>query len=95
MIEEPDLVDVEKITDVTAYILRRDWATRACNICRLRPDQVDYLMGHSIQKDKKRLSDPETRLLIAWALERYVLILIIQTIQLLFNYSFSGNETVL
>lgn len=73
MIEEPDLVDGEKITDITAYILRRDWATRACNICGLRPDQVDYLMGHSIQKDKKEdYQTPEGQAAIAWALERYV-----------------------
>lgn len=73
MIEEPDIVDDEKVCDVSAYILRRDWATRASNFCGLKPSQIDYLMGHSRQKEKKEdYRSYDVQATMAYALERYV-----------------------
>ncbi len=73
MHEEPDIVDNEKVNDVSAYILRRDWATRACNVCGLKSDQVDYLIGHAIKKGQKvDYQTPESQAAMAYALERYV-----------------------
>ncbi len=73
MHEDPDIVDGEKVCDVSAYILRRDWATRASNICGLQPNETDYLIGHAIKKElKKNFQDSEVQAAIAYALERYV-----------------------
>lgn len=73
MFDDPDVVDGKIVNDVSAYILRRDWATRACNVCGLKPDQVDYLMGHAIKKEQKEdYQTPESQAAMAWALERYV-----------------------
>ena len=73
MCDEPDIIDGEKNKDVTAYLLRRDWATRACNTCGLKPDQVDYLMGHANKSEmKKDYKTLDSQASMAWALERYV-----------------------
>lgn len=70
---EPDIVGEEKVIDVAAYILRRDFGTRACHICGFTMDEVDYLLGHAAKS--RRLHDyktPEKKKELAWKLERYV-----------------------
>lgn len=68
-----DKVDEEIVDDVSAYILRRDWTTRACDVCGLKQDQVDYLLGHANSKKKKNdYLTPECQSKIAYCLERYV-----------------------
>ena len=70
---EPDIVGEEKVIVVAAYILRRDFGTRACHICGFTMDEVDYLLGHAAKS--RRLHDyktPEKKKELAWKLERYV-----------------------
>lgn len=71
---EPDIIDANnKISDVSAYILRRDWATRASNICGITANVVNYLIGH--KNDGAQIKDyltPEAQRDIAYKLERYV-----------------------
>ncbi len=70
---EPDEVDGEKVQDVAAYTLRRDWGTRACHICGFSMDQVDYLLGHASKSKLRRdYLTPEKQAELAWKLERYV-----------------------
>lgn len=72
---EPDVVDGEIVNDVTCYILRRDWVTRALNICGVSPADADYLIGHK-REDKSTtvFSDPDVRYDIAKQLETCVLL---------------------
>lgn len=72
LMQESDDYD-ESEQDPHAYILRRDWCSRAANICGLSPDTVDYLMGHANKIAKKRdyITDDATSI-IAKKLERYV-----------------------
>lgn len=59
--------------DVTAYILRRDWAGRASNVCGLSSADVDYLIGHKNPATKERdYTNPDVQKEIAQKLERYV-----------------------
>lgn len=70
---EPDEVGGEKVRDVAAYTLRRDWGTRACHICGFSMDQVDYLLGHAAKsKQRKDYLTLEKQAELAWQLERYV-----------------------
>jgi hypothetical protein len=70
---EPDKVDGEKVQDVAAYTLRRDWGTRACHICGFSMDQVDYLLGHaSKSKWRRDYLTPEKQAELVWQLERYI-----------------------
>lgn len=74
MREKPDYDAFNKpIYDVAAYILRRDWASRARNICGLTSSEIDYLLGHKIAKknraDYPSLAKQEE---IAHKLDRYV-----------------------
>ena len=73
---EPDLGagdDGGYNTDITAYILRRDGCSRACNICGLDADIVDYLIGHANERNRKKdYLTPEAQSAIARALELYV-----------------------
>lgn len=72
---EPDLGDNGLPTvDVTAYVFRRDWCTRACNICGMNSEDVDYLMGHA-REDRKQIKDytsPDIQAALAKQLERYI-----------------------
>ena len=72
----PDLIDVPELginTHFTAYILRRDAATRYSTICGLSPDIVDYLLGHKKLKDSKEIhmTDLTLQQHVAMALSRY------------------------
>lgn len=72
----PDIgPDGKPIYDVTAYILRRDRASRWRNVCGFSSAECDYLLGHEDKKAKKEkvdytLSDEQSKL--AKKLERYV-----------------------
>lgn len=46
MAREPDIVDGVRETDISAYILRRDWAGRMANVCAMSAEDVDYYLGH-------------------------------------------------
>ena len=46
MAREPDIVDGVRETDISAYILRRDWAGRMANVCGMSAEDVDYYLGH-------------------------------------------------
>ena len=64
-------------TDVSAYILRRNGCTMACNYCGMPPDLVDALMGHKLSKYCKEPWDhyirrPDNWPTIAECLERFI-----------------------
>lgn len=71
---EPDRDSLGHIMhDPHAYILRRDWSTRALFVCGLEKETVDYLLGH--KKKTKGMPDyqsPDAQAAIAEKLERYV-----------------------
>lgn len=74
MFREPDVVDGERITDPTAYILRRDWATRAVNCCGLSYRDLDYYLGHANdQINRKDYLDELLQGRIARQLEQYII----------------------
>lgn len=50
----PDIIDGEICTDINSYILRRDYASRAKNICGMTTDEIDALLGHKRQTGNKR-----------------------------------------
>ena len=76
MDEEPDyLPDGTKDTDIIAYILRKDRATRWLNECGLNCVDVDYLLGHKIDLPRSQMPNfktPAHHLEIAPYLENYV-----------------------
>ena len=60
---------------ISAYVLRRDWATRARNYCGLSTDEIDYLLGHKRARAEKRREDfrsSEARKKLSKKLERYI-----------------------
>jgi integrase len=60
-------------TDVTAYILRRDFISRAITVCGMAPEDVDYLVGHKNNDvSKKDYTNPDIQKELANHLERYV-----------------------
>ena len=62
-------------TDVSAYILRRDWATRMANCCGMPMDMLDKLLGHARRDNAKRdYTTPEQQQRIAAIMDRCVLI---------------------
>ena len=67
----PDIVDGKPVNDLCAYILRRDWATRAV-ACGLSEEDLDYYLGHENEKVKpgKYLTSNKQRE-IAYKLEDY------------------------
>lgn len=71
MLRVPDIVDNKAETDVCAYVLRRDWATRAV-ACGLAKEDVDYLLGHKNEKIKpgKHLTKTKQKQIV-FLLEEY------------------------
>ena len=72
----PDPIDDPGLginTHFTAYILRRDAATRYSTICGLSPNIVDYLLGHRKQRNSKEIhmTDLNLQQHVARALSRY------------------------
>ena len=62
--------------EVTAYVLRRDCASRWRNKCGLTQDEIDYLMGHESSKSITAKPDyrlPSNQALLAAKMERDVL----------------------
>lgn len=62
--------------EVTAYVLRRDCASRWRNKCGLTQDEIDYLMGHEPSKSITAKPDyrlPSNQALLAAKMERDVL----------------------
>ncbi len=75
MDKQPDLVDGEAVKEVSCYILRRDWVSRALNICGMDPRDVDYLVGHKrLDKSITVFTDPAVQFKIAQQLESCVLL---------------------
>ena len=76
MREKPDYDGFGRpVFDVCAYILRRDWASRARNICGLTSLEIDCLLGHRIRIPKKMREDfrlVENLTKLSKKLERYV-----------------------
>ena len=72
---EPDVVDGEIVNDVSCYLLRRDWISRALNIAGVSPADADYLIGHTrADKSTTVFSDPDVRYDIAKQLDSCVLL---------------------
>ena len=74
MTDEPDLDSNGKPTiDINAYILRRDWCTRAFAICGMTNYEINYLMGHAQRESKKQdFTSVDAQRHMATELERYV-----------------------
>lgn len=61
--------------DISAYILRRDWATRMANCCGMPMDMLDKLLGHARRDNAKRdYATPAQQQRIAAIIDRCVLI---------------------
>lgn len=63
------------IFDVSAYILRRDWSSRARNICGFTSLEIDFVLGHEVYIPKRKREDLrqlENQTRLAKKLERYV-----------------------
>lgn len=62
-------------TDVSAYVLRRDWTTRMANCCGMPMDMLDKLLGHARRDNAKRdYTTPTQQQRIAAIIDRCVLI---------------------
>lgn len=76
MREKPDYDGFGRpVFDVCAYILRRDWSSRARNICGLTSLEIDILLGHRVKIPKKMREDLrliESLMVLSKKLERYV-----------------------
>lgn len=76
MREKPDYDGFGRpVFDVCAYILRRDWSSRARNVCGLTSLEIDCLLGHRIRIPKKMREDfrlVENLTKLSKKLERYV-----------------------
>ena len=72
----PDKVDDSINLDVTSYILRRDYASRARNICGLSNDEIDALLGHKrmwgVKRSQVNTARTDDQAKIAEKLERFV-----------------------
>lgn len=74
MVKEPD-ISPESMAEksVEAYVLRRDFITRALNCCGMSAVDVDYLVGHANRAPHmKDYTSPEIQQVLAAQLERYV-----------------------
>ena len=61
--------------DISAYILRRDWATRMANCCGMPMDMLDKLLGHARRDNAKRdYATPAQQQRIAAIIDRCVLL---------------------
>lgn len=59
--------------DVSAYILRRDYATRLSTRCGMPMDALDYLLGHCQKENAGRdFESPDAQAEIAAAIEHFV-----------------------
>ena len=76
MREKPDYDGFGRpVFDVCAYILRRDWSSRARNVCGLTSLEIDILLGHRVKIPQKKREDLrliENLTKLSKKLERYV-----------------------
>lgn len=74
---KPDIDYTGKpVRDVTAYILRRDWASRGRNLCGYTSVELDYCLGHEVKLSKKvreDLRNSEGQHKLALKQERFIL----------------------
>ena len=71
----PDKVGDEICLDINSYILRRDFASRAKNICGLTNDEIDALLGHARGKaarERVNYANIDCQIKTAKKLERFV-----------------------
>ena len=55
MADDPDTtVSGSRLMDVTAYILRRDFASWVSNVCAIPNQELDIAMGHKVKVSMKR-----------------------------------------
>lgn len=88
MRKEPDpLGEGGGLSDITAYALRRDFASRAANHCGVSAKELDYALGHKVQGsvlDKRAFYSTDNLAEFGRKLERYV-----------FDPNHSGNPAYL
>lgn len=76
MREKPDYDGFGRpVFDVCAYILRRDWSSRARNVCGLTSLEIDIFLGHRVKIPQKKREDLrliESLMVLSKKLERYV-----------------------
>ena len=54
---ERDALKESRSQDVSAYVIRRDWASRARNVCGLTSMEIDVLLGHDVSIPQKYRDD--------------------------------------
>ena len=76
MAEEPDTtVSGRRMTDAMTYVLRRDFASRAANVCGISKLALDWILGHAANVPahrKRAFFGIESMLRLRKELERYV-----------------------
>ncbi|MEF9925823.1 MAG: hypothetical protein RR757_04730 [Raoultibacter sp.] len=72
MAQEPDEADGKELCGYSAYVLRRDYCTRAVQICGIEAEKIDYLLGHKTKQKNYDYNNAEVQAQIAHQLERYV-----------------------
>ena len=76
MADDPDTtVSGSRLMDVTAYILRRDFASWVSNVCAIPKQELDIAMGHKVKvsmNEKRAFYGIESMLRFRRQLERYV-----------------------
>lgn len=72
MAQEPDEADGKELCGYSAYVLRRDYCTRAVQICGMEAEKIDYLLGHKSKQKNYDYNNAEVQAQIAHQLERYV-----------------------
>lgn len=72
---ERDAQTESRSPDVSAYVIRRDWASRARNVCGLTSMEIDILLGHDVnipQKYRDDIVHPTKQAELACKLERHI-----------------------
>ena len=72
---ERDALKESRSQDVSAYVIRRDWASRARNVCGLTSMEIDVLLGHDVsipQKYRDDMAHHTKQAELARKLERHI-----------------------
>lgn len=76
MLTEPDTqIDGSRMNDMTAYVLRRDFASRAANVCGIKAKALDMALGHKVKlsiHERRAFYSDESMEQFCRELERYV-----------------------
>jgi len=95
----PDSLDEKgRSVDLSAYILRRDWITRACAICGIKSTVVDELVGHKKSKGEIAvidLNNPDVQIQVARALTRYTALPEYTRNPAIHAIDLSGNQVII